>query len=84
MAITAMSDFAAWSRHIQARMETALARILPLPTLAPNTLHVAMRYSTLGGGKRIRPMLAFAAGEAVAANPDQVEHAACAVELIHV
>jgi farnesyl diphosphate synthase len=79
-----MSDFAAWSRHIQARMETALARILPLPTLAPNTLHAAMRYSTLGGGKRIRPMLAFAAGEAVAANPDQVEHAACAVELIHV
>jgi farnesyl diphosphate synthase len=43
-----------------------------------------MRYVTLGGGKRIRPMLAFAAGEAVGAEPTQVEQAACAVELIHV
>lgn len=65
-------------------METALARALPEASLAPERLHAAMRYATLGGGKRIRPMLAFAAGEAVGADPDRVEYAACAVELIHV
>ena len=79
-----MPDFAAWSRAIQGRMETALAGVLPAEALAPERLHAAMRYVTLGGGKRVRPMLAFAAGEAVGADPDRVEQAACAVELIHV
>ncbi|MEW5787758.1 MAG: polyprenyl synthetase family protein [Pseudomonadota bacterium] len=79
-----MSDFAAWSRAVQARMETALDRILPAASLAPERLHAAMRYVALGGGKRVRPMLAFAAGEAVEAPADAVEAAACAVELIHV
>ncbi|MDP2788364.1 MAG: polyprenyl synthetase family protein [Pseudomonadota bacterium] len=79
-----MPDFAAWSRGVQSRMETALARVLPDAAIAPETLHAAMRYATLGGGKRIRPMLAFAAGEAVGADPARVEYAACAVELIHV
>lgn len=78
------SDFAGWSRGVQARMEAALARVLPEPAIAPAALHAAMRYATLGGGKRIRPMLAFAAGEAVGADPARVEYAACAVELIHV
>jgi farnesyl diphosphate synthase len=80
----AMPDFAAWSRAIQARMETALDRVLPAESLAPARLHAAMRYVVLGGGKRVRPMLAFAAGEAVGADPELVERAACAVELIHV
>jgi farnesyl diphosphate synthase len=79
-----MPDFAAWSRAIQARMETALERALPGAELAPRRLHAAMRYAVLGGGKRVRPMLAFAAGEAVGADPRRVEQAACAVELIHV
>lgn len=79
-----MTDFAAWSRGIQARMETALDRLLPPTAVAPHKLHSAMRYVTLGGGKRVRPMLSFAAGEAVGADPAQVEAAACAVELIHV
>jgi len=79
-----MTDFAPWSRAIQARMENALARRLPAERLAPERLHAAMRYACLGGGKRVRPMLAFAAGEAVDAAPDSVEAAACAVELIHV
>jgi farnesyl diphosphate synthase len=77
-------DFAAWSRAIQARMETALDRVLPPATITPERLHDAMRYVALGGGKRVRPMLAFAAGEAVGADPERVEQAACAVELIHV
>jgi farnesyl diphosphate synthase len=79
-----MSDFAAWSRHVQAGIETALARVLPDAAIAPEKLHDAMRYASLGGGKRIRPMLAFAAGEAVGADAARVEYAACAVELIHV
>jgi farnesyl diphosphate synthase len=77
-------DFAAWSRAIQARMETALDRVIPPATITPERLHDAMRHVALGGGKRVRPMLAFAAGEAVGANPERVERAACAVELIHV
>ena len=60
-----MPDFAAWSRAIQTRMEIALAGVVPAETVAPERLHAAMRYLTLGGGKRVRPMLAFAAGEAV-------------------
>lgn len=79
-----MTDFAQWSRAIQARMEEALARRLPAADIAPQRLHAAMRYVCLGGGKRVRPMLAFAAGEAVGADPAAVEDAACAVELIHV
>jgi farnesyl diphosphate synthase len=77
-------DFAAWSRAIQARMETALDRVIPPATITPERLHDAMRYVALGGGKRVRPMLAFAAGETVGADPERVERAACAVELIHV
>ena len=79
-----MTDFAGWSRTVQSRLEEALDRVLPSETIAPNKLHSAMRYVTLGGGKRVRPMLAFAAGEAVGADPVRVEAAACAVELIHV
>ena len=76
-------DFLAWSSDLQARIETALERLLPDPQHAPQTLHAAMRYAALGGGKRVRPLLAFAAGEVAGADPAQVEIAACAVELIH-
>ncbi len=76
-------DFLAWSGTLQTRMETALERLLPNPEHAPQTLHAAMRYSVLEGGKRVRPLLAFAAGELVNADPARVEIAACAVELIH-
>ena len=68
---------------MQARVESALSRCLPAADVAPHRLHAAMRYSVLGGGKRVRPLLAFAAGEFAAADPARVEHAACAVELIH-
>ena len=68
---------------IQARMEAVLPRFLPAPDIAPERLHRAMRYCVLGGGKRIRPLLAFAAGELSGAEPARVEIVACAVELIH-
>ncbi len=79
-----MTDFALWVRAIQARTETALADCLPSDAIAPNRLHAAMRYATLGGGKRVRPMLAFAAGEAVGADLATLDVVACAVELVHV
>lgn len=68
---------------IQRRTETALDHCLPPATLAPSRLHTAMRYSVLGGGKRMRPLLCHAAGEALGADPKTVDVAACAVELIH-
>lgn len=79
-----MTDFAAWSRAIQARAENVLAAWLPDSGIAPEKLHAAMRYVSLGGGKRVRPMLAHAAAEAVGGNPERADHAAVAVELIHV
>jgi farnesyl diphosphate synthase len=78
-----MTDFSAWMQGCQARMENVLAEWLPSARIAPHRLHEAMRYAVLGGGKRVRPLLAFAAGEVGGADPDRVQHAAAAVELIH-
>ena len=77
------TDFQAWMGAVQARMETALARLLPAAQVAPAKLHEAMRYATLEGGKRVRPLLAFAAGELSDAPRERVEIAAAAVEMIH-
>ena len=76
-------DFQAWMLGVQARMESALARLLPGAQVAPATLHAAMRYATLEGGKRVRPLLAFGAGELTGADPGRVEAAGAAVEMIH-
>lgn len=77
------SDFSAWSYPIQQQMEIALGRLLPSASVAPQRLHDAMRYATLGGGKRVRPLLVFAAGELVEAPVERLEYAGSAVELIH-
>jgi farnesyl diphosphate synthase len=66
------------------RMEPALAARLPQPDEVPARLHEAMRYSVLGGGKRIRPALLFATARALGLTEDEVEAAACAIELVHV
>jgi geranylgeranyl pyrophosphate synthase len=66
------------------RMENALAARLPPTTAIPARLHEAMRYSVLGGGKRIRPALLFATAKTLGLTENQVEAAACAIELIHV
>jgi farnesyl diphosphate synthase len=67
----------------QQRIEGALAARLPVETLLPQRLHAAMRYSVLGGGKRIRPALLFATALTLGLSEDEVEGAACAIELIH-
>ncbi|HYY61727.1 MAG TPA: polyprenyl synthetase family protein, partial [Burkholderiales bacterium] len=64
-------------------MERALGRLLPTAQVSPARLHEAMRYAVLGGGKRVRPLLSFAAGEVTRALPERLEVAASAVELIH-
>jgi farnesyl diphosphate synthase len=80
---TTTVDFAAWSHaHLQ-RVEATLQRVLPAPDIAPQRLHRAMRYAVLEGGKRVRPLLAFAAGELANADPERVALAGSAVELIH-
>jgi farnesyl diphosphate synthase len=78
-----MTDFSAWMQGCQARIERVLAEHLPPAHIAPQRLHEAMRYAVLDGGKRVRPLLAFAAGEVTGAHIEQVQHAAAAVELIH-
>ena len=78
-----MMEFSAWMSAIQARTEDALARFLPPASTAPASLHEAMRYSVLGGGKRVRPLLCHAAGEICAADPASLDAPACAAELIH-
>jgi farnesyl diphosphate synthase len=64
-------------------MEAALARLLPASDNAPARLHEAMRYAVLGGGKRVRPLLVYAAGEISGALPAVLDGCACAVELVH-
>ncbi len=78
-----MSDFSTWVSTRQSRFEDVLKRLLPQADIAPQRLHAAMRYSVLEGGKRVRPLLAYAAGELAAAPTERVEIAGAAVELIH-
>ena len=75
--------FPDWMRAVQTRAEATLSRLLPPAEAIPARLHQAMRYACLGAGKRVRPLLAFAAGELTGAAPQRVEIAGCAVELIH-
>jgi len=77
------TPFNVWMAAIQARVETALSHHLPGNDSIPARLHEAMRYATLGGGKRVRPLLAFAAGELTGAAAEHLDIVACAVELIH-
>ena len=77
------ADFQDWARSHQVRIENSLQTLLPAADITPERLHEAMRYTVLGGGKRVRPLLAFAAGELNNANEERVTIAAAAVELIH-
>ena len=67
----------------QARVEAALDSWLPPVTDKPESLHEAIRYSVFGGGKRVRPVLVYASGEAFNVEPAALDGCACAVEMIH-
>lgn len=81
----------------RARCDAFLDASLPAASEPPQTLHAAMRYAVLGEGKRLRPLLVYAAGAALGQPPstpsgsepgsasmaDPLDHAAAAIELIH-
>lgn len=69
--------------HQQKRIDQALDRWVPPESQDPAIIHKAMRYSLYAGGKRVRPLLAIAAAEAISGDPAGVENAACGLELIH-
>lgn len=77
------TDLRVWMQTHQDRIEGVLDAALPGTAIAPSRLHEAMRYAALGGGKRMRPLLAYAAGEAAGADLRRVDRVAAAVELIH-
>jgi farnesyl diphosphate synthase len=79
-----LDTFDEWARSVRARVEAALSRFLPSGETPPDRLHRAMRYAALGVGKRVRPLLAFAAGEVSGAPSERLETVACAVEMIHI
>lgn len=77
------TPLASYLKQRQALVNRALDRALPPASAAPSVVHEAMRYSVLGDGKRIRPILVLAAAEAVGGALEEAMPAACAVELIH-
>jgi len=81
-----MTDATAVAEYVRARraeVETALAGLLPGPPDCPAPVAEAMRYSVLGGGKRLRPILCLASADAVGGRSASLLRAACAIELIH-
>jgi geranylgeranyl diphosphate synthase type II len=76
-------DLEAYLAERRTGVDAALERVLPPESAPPPTVHRAMRYSVLAGGKRLRPILAIAGAEAVGAAAATVMPTACALELIH-
>lgn len=77
-----MSDRARWRAWAE-RCEHTLEQVLPAARSSPARLHGAMRHATLGGGKRMRPLLVYATGTAFGAPEPALDVPAAAVELIH-
>src|SRR3954454_2121208 len=80
---SARASWALWAGERQQRIEQVLEEVLPRDGGAAVPLQRAMRYAVLGGGKRVRPLLAYAAGHVAGAPPALVDSVAAAVELIH-
>lgn len=78
-----MSGVSDYLRDKRALVERTLDQNLPSPDTEPRIIHEAMRYAVLGGGKRIRPVLAIAAAEAVGARIEPLLVPFAALELIH-
>jgi farnesyl diphosphate synthase len=79
-----MTSLPARIESYRARIEQVLDRCLALPDAGTPRLREAMRYSTLGGGKRLRPALVYLTGESLGAALPDLDAPAAAVELIHV
>jgi geranylgeranyl diphosphate synthase type II len=74
---------ATYQAQCQRRVDAALESLFETPHGELQRLYQAMRYSVINGGKRVRPLLVYAACEALGGEPQQADGAACAVELIH-
>lgn len=83
MTSSAPFDFASYIAARTKLANTALDRFTPSADTPPAPLHEAIRYSLLGGGKRIRPLLCFAAAEAVGGTAETVLPMASALEMVH-
>ncbi len=81
--MTLFASFDGWMKTVQSHVEDALGDLLPPAGAQPARLHEAMRYTVLGGGKRVRPLLVFAAGGLFGAQTDTLARAAAAVEMVH-
>ncbi len=79
-----MSNLKTYLTACQNRVERALDARLPAENILPQGLHKAMRYSVLDGGKRTRPLLTYATGQALGLSENLLDAQACAVEFIHV
>ena len=73
----------AYQARCQARVDAALESLFVPPREELTRIYQAMRYSVVNGGKRVRPLLAYAACEALGGEVERADGAACAVELIH-
>lgn len=81
--MTLFASFDGWMGSVQVHVEEALGALLPAAAAEPARLHEAMRYTVLGGGKRVRPLLVFAAGGLFGADLESLARAGAAVEMIH-
>jgi farnesyl diphosphate synthase len=79
-----LASFTDWMKQVQTTMDEALGILLPSAATVPARLHEAMRYAVLDGGKRVRPLLVFAAGDLFDADAASLQRAAAALEMIHV
>ncbi len=78
-----MFDLDAYLSRQGERIQAALERLVPAESCEPSVIHRAMRYSLFAGGKRVRPILAIAAAEALGCESDSVLAPACSLEMVH-
>src|SRR5215203_3116649 len=79
--------FTAWITRMRAAVDASLGRAIPAAPVTPPVLDAGLRYALLGGGKRVRPLLALATADAILGSEPETCRlampAACALELIH-
>jgi geranylgeranyl pyrophosphate synthase len=78
-----VADLAAFAQHTRTVVDAKLDELLPAESVSPARVHAAIRWSVFAGGKRFRPLLMLAVGEAFAVAPELLIKTACALELIH-
>jgi len=81
--VQAPEAFSHWVNDATERFQAVATEMLPSADDVPQRLHQAMRYAVLGGGKHVRPLLVYAAGEVTAADCEALDRAALAVEYVH-